>query len=98
MAQSMGLSVTEKASSTKIVLRLVVGIKICEGKVPSTSGHASTRVVDLYASSASDEETVPPEPCQKCLRSSPPPKSILKLSDASAVEGTTSCGAYFLFI
>jgi hypothetical protein len=69
--QSLGLSVTEKASFMKIVIRPVVGVKIGGGKLPSTSAtgggvsHASACVVDLYASSASDKETIPPKPQRK---------------------------------
>jgi hypothetical protein len=79
----------------------VAGVKIGEGKVPSTSaagdgeGHALALAVDLFASSASDEETVSPKPYRKLPRSSPPSKAMLKPSDASAVKGTTMCGVYF---
>jgi hypothetical protein len=93
--QSLGLSVTEKASFTKIVIPPVAGVKIGGGKLPSTSatrggaGHASARAVDLYASSASDKETIPPKPHRKHSRSSHPLKAILKPSDTPVVEGTT---------
>jgi hypothetical protein len=91
--QSLGLSVTEKASFMKIVIRPVVGVKIGGGKLPSTSAtgggvsHASACVVDLYASSASDKETIPPKPQRKRSRSSHPPKAISKPSNAPVVEG-----------
>jgi hypothetical protein len=52
----------------KNVPRPVVRMKIGGGKVPLTfasgdgAGHASVCAVDLFASSGSDEETVPHEP------------------------------------
>jgi hypothetical protein len=62
-AQSLVLSIKEKTSSAKIVIRLISGIKTGGRKASSTSiagvgaGHASVRAIDLYASSASSEET-----------------------------------------
>jgi hypothetical protein len=59
--QSSGLSVIEKASFTKIVIPPITGVKIGEGKLPSTfaagggAGHASACAVKLYASPSSDK-------------------------------------------
>jgi hypothetical protein len=67
-AQSSGLSITEKVSSAKVVIRPIAGIKIGRENLPSTSaaggsaGRASTHAIDTYALSASDEETILPEP------------------------------------
>jgi hypothetical protein len=50
---------------------------------------ALTRALDLFDSSASDEEVVPPESRRKHSRKCPPPKAMLKLSDASIIVGTS---------
>jgi hypothetical protein len=93
--QSLVLSIKEKTSSAKIVIRLIAGIKTGGRKASSTSiagvgaGHASVRAIDLYASFASNEETILLEARQKHPQNSSLPKAILKPSDASPVEGTT---------
>jgi hypothetical protein len=82
----------------------VAGVKTGRGKIPSTStiggvaGCALMRAVDLFASSSSDNESVPVEPHRKHPQSSPPTQTILKPSDASDVEGTTFYDVCFLFI
>jgi hypothetical protein len=61
-------------------------------------GHASACAIDLYALSASHEETVPLERWRKCARNSPPPKASSKPSVSSAVKGMTVCSVHFSFI
>jgi hypothetical protein len=94
-SKSSGLSIMEKASSTKVVIQPITSVKINRGKTSSTSaggggaGQALTRALDLYASFATDEETIPPEPRLKDSQKSSPLKAIPKPSDASAVKGTS---------
>jgi hypothetical protein len=69
----LGLSIKEKASTAKVVIQPITGVKIVGGKLSSTfiagddavCGSACT--IDLYASSTSDEEIVLPETHQKRL-------------------------------
>jgi hypothetical protein len=67
-SQSLGLSINEKTSAAKVVIRPIADIKINRGNLSSVSSTgdsvvcASARAIDLYASSTSDEESVAPQP------------------------------------
>jgi hypothetical protein len=89
-AQSLVLSITEKTSSMTIVIRLIAGVKTSGRKASSASiaggdaRRASTRAIDLYASSAFHEETIPLEARQKHPKTLPyrtlslnPPMTLL---------------------
>jgi hypothetical protein len=56
------------------------------------------RAIDLYASSASDEDVVPLKPHRKHTWSSPSPKASLKPSGAVPVKGTIVQSIYFSFM
>jgi hypothetical protein len=93
-AQSSGLSISKKTSSAKAPPQPLASTKAGGWKTPPASAigdescYASTRAIDLFASSMSEEEASPLKHRQKHARKSPSPKSSLKSSEAAIVEGT----------
>jgi hypothetical protein len=86
---SSGLSLTEKASTTKV--------KTSEGKASSTSAcvigaSKALKVLDLFGSgsSAFDGEAVAPTPRRKRLQKSHPLKTVRRSSGAPATKRTSA--------